>query len=152
MLLVPDFQNNTRDMVYETIEGETVIVDLKRGSYYSLVGAGSLVWQELAAGRTVDEILARLYREYDATPQEMESAVQEFFQTLARENLLAVTETDNTTPPVTAAPTNHHTPDPTKPKFQPPRLQKFDDMQELLLLDPIHEVDETGWPHTAPKP
>jgi hypothetical protein len=26
-------------------------------------------------------------------------------------------------------------------------LQKFTDMQELLLLDPIHEVDERGWPH-----
>ena len=21
---------------------------------------------------------------------------------------------------------------------------------DLLLLDPIHEVDETGWPHAAP--
>jgi hypothetical protein len=25
-------------------------------------------------------------------------------------------------------------------------LQKFTDMQDLLLLDPIHEVDESGWP------
>ena len=25
-------------------------------------------------------------------------------------------------------------------------MEKYDDMQELLLLDPIHEVDEAGWP------
>ena len=28
-----------------------------------------------------------------------------------------------------------------------PRLEKFDDMQQLILLDPVHEIDETaGWP------
>ena len=30
--------------------------------------------------------------------------------------------------------------------FQPPVLQKFRDMQDLLLMDPIHDVDEAGWP------
>jgi hypothetical protein len=31
--------------------------------------------------------------------------------------------------------------------FEPPILERFDDMQELLLLDPVHEVsDEEGWP------
>ena len=31
--------------------------------------------------------------------------------------------------------------------FEAPILQKYTDMQDLLLLDPIHEVDEAGWPH-----
>jgi hypothetical protein len=26
-------------------------------------------------------------------------------------------------------------------------LERYTDMQELLLLDPIHDVDESGWPH-----
>jgi hypothetical protein len=33
--------------------------------------------------------------------------------------------------------------------FTHPQLQKYTDMQELLLLDPIHEVEESGWPATA---
>ncbi len=33
--------------------------------------------------------------------------------------------------------------------FEAPILHKFTDMQELLLLDPIHEVDETGWPNPS---
>ena len=32
-------------------------------------------------------------------------------------------------------------------KFDIPAYQKFDDMQEMLLLDPIHEVSEAGWPN-----
>jgi hypothetical protein len=30
--------------------------------------------------------------------------------------------------------------------FSVPLLQKYTDMEEMLLLDPIHEVDEQGWP------
>jgi hypothetical protein len=29
-----------------------------------------------------------------------------------------------------------------KEEFVPPILQKYSDMQELFMLDPIHEVDE----------
>jgi hypothetical protein len=36
-------------------------------------------------------------------------------------------------------------PSPREP-FAAPALNTFSDMQELLLLDPIHEVDEAGWP------
>jgi hypothetical protein len=28
-----------------------------------------------------------------------------------------------------------------------PTLTRFTDMQDLLVLDPVHEVDDRGWPH-----
>jgi hypothetical protein len=31
-----------------------------------------------------------------------------------------------------------------------PVLSIYDDMQDLLLLDPIHDVDESGWPAIKP--
>jgi hypothetical protein len=31
--------------------------------------------------------------------------------------------------------------------FEPPKFAKYNDMQNLLLSDPIHDVDETGWPN-----
>jgi hypothetical protein len=34
--------------------------------------------------------------------------------------------------------------------FAPPRLEVFDDLQDLFLVDPIHDVDEAGWPHVTP--
>ncbi|HEX2154966.1 MAG TPA: hypothetical protein VHL52_13445, partial [Acidimicrobiia bacterium] len=35
--------------------------------------------------------------------------------------------------------------------FEPPVLEEFDEMKEMLLYDPIHDVDETGWPN-LPEP
>jgi hypothetical protein len=29
-------------------------------------------------------------------------------------------------------------------------VAKYSDMEDLIMLDPIHEVDESGWPHPKP--
>ena len=34
-----------------------------------------------------------------------------------------------------------------RPEFTIPELHMHTDMQEFLLVDPIHEVDDSGWPH-----
>ncbi len=33
-----------------------------------------------------------------------------------------------------------------RPAFEAPVLESYSDMQDLLLLDPIHDVDDAGWP------
>jgi hypothetical protein len=30
-------------------------------------------------------------------------------------------------------------------------LHRYTDMQDLIVLDPIHDVDETGWPNRRPE-
>jgi hypothetical protein len=35
-------------------------------------------------------------------------------------------------------------------QFVPPVLERYDDMEDLLLLDPVHDVDAQGWPQPAP--
>jgi hypothetical protein len=63
--------------------------------------------------------------------------VQALLKDLAAEDLISPTESAGS-----AA-----TPGPgTRAPYAAPTLQKHTDMQDLLLLDPIHEVDETGWP------
>ena len=37
-----------------------------------------------------------------------------------------------------------------KAVFQTPTLNADSDMEDLLLLDPIHDVDEKGWPQAKP--
>jgi len=36
--------------------------------------------------------------------------------------------------------------------FDAPVLHSYTDMQDVLLLDPIHDVDETGWPSSRNVP
>ena len=35
-------------------------------------------------------------------------------------------------------------------RYESPIVESFDDLETLLLIDPIHEVDDAGWPLPAP--
>lgn len=146
MAQAPQYHINNTEIVFETIQDETVIVNLETGSYYSLVGAGSVVWCGLASGRTTDEIIDKLMGEFDASPEELAHAVQELAQEMMQEGLVVFDAEPFAA--ASAAPAWDNPRDPAAPKreFRTPRLEKHTDMQELLLLDPVHDVDRAGWP------
>lgn len=138
------FQANPQ-VVSETIEGEVIAINLETGCYYSLTGVASEVWallqQRSAAGDLIETLLTR----YEAEAGEIETAVASFVHSLQSEGLIVPTSEGAALAVVAAAPTAARAP------FAAPTLQKYDDMRDLLLIDPIHEVGEAGWPMKAPE-
>jgi hypothetical protein len=134
------------DVVHETIEGETVIVNLENGVYYSLRNSGVDIWNLIETGANFEELTAEITKRYRAAPDDISKAIRELLITLQKEGLLQVTSTRRTDSPT---PQTHPATGHKKIKFEYPVLEKYSDMQELLLLDPIHEVDEDGWPNKA---
>ena len=122
------YEVNRPDVVDESVDGEVLIVHLGTGTSYRSRGAGDAAWQLLASGRTPGEAATPLGQD--------EAALRDFLAELVEEGLLR---------------TRGSEPD-GLPEFQPVPgplvLEKYTDMQELLLLDPIHDVDdEEGWPN-----
>ena len=135
-------------IVSETIDGEVIILNLDRGRYYSLTLAGADAWEAIGRSASADEIVGALLARYDGTRNAVEQAVDQLLDDLRREELILPLPpgAERASPPgsASAAPDGgrEH-----RPVFQAPVLQTFTDMEDLLLLDPIHEVDESGWPH-----
>jgi hypothetical protein len=129
-------------VVHETIEGETVVIHLETGAYYSLRGTAAEIWGMLDYGWSSDEVVSELARRYDAPADVLEGSFREFLRELVDDEL--VERRNGATPPerklVPAAPGG---------EFSTPELQKYTDMQYFLLLDPIHEVEASGWPHAG---
>ena len=50
-----------------SFDDELLIVDLARGEYFALDGVGSMLWQGLDAGRTVEQIAHDVVDVYDVT-------------------------------------------------------------------------------------
>lgn len=122
------YEVNVPDVVDESVDGEVLIVHLGTGTYFSARGAGDAAWQMLASGRTAAECTVPL--------GQTEEGLQDFLSQLVAEGLLRP-RTGGAGP---------------LPELQPVAgpllLEKYTDMQELLLLDPIHDVDdEEGWPN-----
>ena len=135
-------------VVYEVFDEEVVVLDLESGSYYSLRASAAWIFQAAAGGASRTEIAATFVRGDDdrghADRADMPATVGAFLDSLVSEGLL-VPQPANGGPPARLDPPGDAGP------FTPPQFEKFTDMQDLLLLDPIHDVDETGWPRAATK-
>ena len=140
------FRINIPKIVHETIDGEAVILNLDNGYYYSLDGIGADIWGYIEKNATVKAIIERLQNDYEGDGGEIKNALNKFLSELMQEGLIIV---DDVEPP--EGPNEFKAQIETgqkekNPGFEVPTLNKYSDMQDLLVLDPIHEVDETGWP------
>jgi Coenzyme PQQ synthesis protein D (PqqD) len=135
--------------VHERFGEETVILNLDSGSYYSAEGTGSVIWSLVSDGVSEAAILQRMRAEYAGNGDEIAGATAKFLDQLVSESLVEVAdiadgggEQELT---LAGAPSKTNA-------FSLPLLQKYTDMEEMLLLDPIHEVDEHGWPSARRAP
>lgn len=143
------FRVNAPQVIHESIDGEVIIINLETGSYYSVKGSGADVWDVLQGtpAITTTTVVDTLAQAYEAPREAIAAAVDGFVGQLVAEGLLAETE-GSTVQPVAAPASSDGG---AKPAFELPRLEKYTDMQDLVLLDPVHEVDEQGWPQQPPE-
>lgn len=119
-------------IIHETLDDEVIIANLNEGIYYSIRGSGTLIWQFLIANHSLSSIEFLFSEKYNQP-----IALSSFIEELQKENILIPSKLSSASPVTPAWPAT----------FQDPVLERYDEMKNLLMLDPIHEVDEQGWPH-----
>lgn len=137
------FRINAENVVHETVDGEVIAIDLDNGSYYSLAGSAPAIWELLARGVTEPEVCEALGVKFDADAETIRGEVSTLIEKL-RESGLVVSTEDAPGEPVAGAGE-----DGPKAPFEPARVERYTDMKDYFLLDPIHEVDTAGWPRPA---
>ncbi len=69
--LAPDTRYvRASDVVATDMNGETVMMDVHKGSYFALTGSGSQIWEQLAEPKKLDELVQALDAEFDASSVE----------------------------------------------------------------------------------
>jgi len=140
--LRPDtrFEIGGPNIVWEVFEDEVVVINLDTGCYYALDPIGGVLFDLLVHGAAMSTIVRTTADRYEGDPDAMVSEIEQFARRLLEAELVRertgsapVADVDNETPV-------------TKTAFGPPQFRIYTDMRDLLLLDPIHETDETGWP------
>jgi Coenzyme PQQ synthesis protein D (PqqD) len=140
---------NAPHVIHEAIEGEVIVIDLATGSYFSLRASAADVWQLIARspGVTSVSLVDSLASSYGDPRDVIEPAVTHFLNELLEENLVVSMNGDDPGPP---SPELEHGTLTSAQAFEAPSFEKYTDMQDLVLIDPVHEVDERGWPHVPP--
>ena len=143
------FRPNEPRISCEIIDGELIIVDFDTGLYFSSQNVGPYVWTLLSEGISFELITAGVAQRYGKKPDEVRAHVRRFLEELLSENLLVLDPERPCAPPTNAA---QPAAEPGPLSFEAPILNRFTDMEEMLLLDPIHDVEESGWPQAKPPP
>ncbi|MES2682302.1 MAG: hypothetical protein V4650_02195 [Pseudomonadota bacterium] len=125
------FEMNKPTVAFQVMDGETVLINFDTGSYFSINEPGTRVVAALENRASLKQLLG------DAADEAM---LLEFLKCLLDEGVIrfAAGARDAATDPVTPL------------RFasgETPALQSFSDLQDLLVLDPIHDVAASGWPN-----
>ena len=136
---------NPSKTVHELVDDEVILIDLESGTYYSLVETAAEIWGALETGTTREQLLEALAQRYPGQDEDRDKAVLAFLDELLKLEILKV-ELQNAAPTHCRLSTTAKAPS----QFVAPILAGHTNMSDLLLLDPIHDVDEQGWPHALP--
>lgn len=130
---------NVPDIASETINQETVIINFTSGLYYHTDSVGSIIWQLLENGASLDSIVEHLSEIFTGDSNEISKEISTFITKLEQESLIVPLKEIPmiTTDSILIQTSDHIT-------FSPPTLNTYTDMAELLLLDPVHEVEDRG--------
>jgi hypothetical protein len=129
------FQLAAKDIAYEEFDGEAVMLDLKSGKYFSLSKSASAVVSAILSGHSADDIFGAS----GGMEHVNKNTIGELLHQLIDYNLLE---------PVQKPEQSSQAPlDASKFIDAPLLVETFDDLAEMIVADPIHEVEEErGWP------
>ncbi len=141
------FKLNESQVVFENYDDEIVLINLASGSYFSMTGVAAAIWAFAEKGASIEQVIDGVATRYEGNREDIAPSIESFLITLSDEGLMLKIDGD--------APISELAQDPLPAAdrsadiipFEPPLLNRYTDMQDLILLDPVHEVDDTGWPN-----
>ena len=140
------YQLNTKGLSSEDFGGEMVAVNFETGQYYGINGVAVAVWTLLQKPISSAQAIDKIKELYTSVPEHVADDINSFIEELARHDLLVSGAIAD------LAGQHGDTSADTLEKlagtaYAPPSIEVYSDLQELIMLDPVHEVDpERGWP------
>ena len=132
----------------ERLDGETIVIDFESGRFYSFrESAADLLWL-ISLGidfELFESVLQRYFRVHEST--DLFQDIGSFIDTLLGLNLIEKSavdsEIDSTGISDVELPEDYLRRD-----WVSPLLVSNDELSDLLKIDPIHDVTESGWPES----
>jgi Coenzyme PQQ synthesis protein D (PqqD) len=130
---------NGADFAFETFADEIVVLNVNAGTYFAFGGSSIEVWNALANRQPVTVIVDAMAARHEVPAGVVEQELSNFIEKLTAEKILFEAQPADETIPLR---------EPAQARgFQHFSYEKHVDMEDLLTLDPIHDVDpQRGWP------
>ncbi len=136
---------NRDHVVHDTFEGETVIINFNTGRYFSLSGCAPFIWRLLEHSPSQDDLLHALAARYGIADEAAAASSATFLETIITEQLV-LTKEGRSKAEIESQPDDRPA-----GTFEPPGLEIYNDLEDMIQLDPVHETaPDRGWPARLP--
>lgn len=112
-------------LVQEVVEDAVLVIDLGAGCCFALDGGAAVLWPSLVEGATREALLRAAEAAFDAPAHVVRPAVDAFLTELLAEGVVVQATGMARAAAVSGA----------KRPFEPPRVKRYDDLDELLQSD-----------------
>jgi hypothetical protein len=133
---------NRPDVVSEEMGNEIVVINLESGCYYTLNETASIIWNLISNGFSNKKIINHIIENHKVAKKTFIKDIEDFLKLMIEEKLIVESDGDIKGDQKVNFQVNEEATD-----YQRPTIKKQSDMQEMLKLDPIHEVTDVGWPN-----
>lgn len=127
---------NEEKMFADITDGIAIVINSETGIYYGMNALGTAVFENLINGASVENVLAAL-KVLPNVPADIETNLNAFVEAIVAKELVIAGAANDKEAQIAAE---------AAAEGFDINVSEYNDAQELLLADPIHEVKEdTGW-------
>ena len=131
------YKLNEEKMFFDVADGQAVVINFTTGMYYGTSTLGSAILASLIDGASEASVLNAL-KAAQGCPEDIEDQLNGFIKALTEKEILLPADGEGAAAEIEEAAFAEGF------DFS---LDEFAEVQDLLLADPVHEVDvEQGWP------
>ena len=131
------YRLNDKKMFADITDGIAIVINSETGIYYGMNAFATEVYQNIAKGISTDKILTKI-KNIAGMPTSVDSNYEQFIKMLLEKEIIVPSQESDEQIILSD--------DVAKESDYALELKEYNDAQELLLADPIHEVkEEEGW-------
>ena len=93
--VVEGFARRMDHVVWKTVEGKGILLNLEDGAYFDVDSVGLSVWQLCDGRTTLNQIVLRTSRTFKTDPERVSKDIQGFVSELKRRRLVEIVPTPN---------------------------------------------------------
>ena len=140
LFIAEELEINRSGISMERLDGEVVIISFETGKYFNTNGPAADLLYLIEQGipqEKWESVLANAFQNFHLNLGEIEKFLKQAFDERIVITGASHSKTDINLPS-----------DYKRGEWSAPQLSVFDDLADLLLVDPIHETSTEGWPKT----
>jgi hemerythrin-like domain-containing protein len=81
-----------KDVIFQELEGEAVLLNMRTGIYFGLNGVGTRIWHLLSEHGEVKTVTTMLLDEYNVSEDQLQNHLSDFIEQLKLKGLVEIRE------------------------------------------------------------